>query len=91
MDWLDPSTWPVVRLDWFFDGVRQYYSRFAQENPEALPLITWAGYFSLSWLAKKVPWVKSNKIPELLKGIFTGAWRAKTRAPQPSPVNGEGA
>jgi hypothetical protein len=73
----DPTTWPIPRLDWFFDGVRQYYSSFARENPEALPLVVWAGYFAMSWIAKKVPWVKTNGIPELVKGLFTGKWRGK--------------
>lgn len=78
MDWLNPTTWPVPRIDWFFDGIRQYYSALARENPEAGPLIVWGLYFGLSWLAKKVSWVQSNKIPELIVGIFTGGWRTWT-------------
>lgn len=70
----NPATWPVPRIDWFFDGVRLYYSRFTQANPEAAPLVVYAGYFVLSWAAKRFPWVKSNKIPELIVGIFTGKW-----------------
>lgn len=71
----NPATWPVPRIDWFFDGVRQYYSRFTQANPEAGPLVVWGLYFILSWVAKRVPWVHGNKIPELVVGIFTGRWR----------------
>jgi len=71
---LNPATWPVPRVDWFFDGLRQWYGAIARENPEGLPLFIYFGYLALSSIAKRVPWVKTNKIPELIVGIFTGKW-----------------
>ncbi len=74
MELFNPANWPVPRIDWFFDGLRQYYSNVARANPEAMPLLVWGFYFVMSWIAKRVPWVGSNKIPELIAGLFTGRW-----------------
>ncbi len=85
MAFLDPSTWPVPQIDLWFAGIRGYYSRFMRVNAEYGPLIVWAVYFGLSWLAEKLPWVKTNKIPELVVSVFRGDWLTWWRERKASP------
>ncbi len=74
MDIFHPSGWPVPQIDLWFAGLRDYYGRFMAANAETGPFIVWAFYFVLSWLAHRLPWVKTNKIPELVVSIFRGDW-----------------